>query len=108
MTTLAEKKCTPCQGGVEPLKGEALETRAKKLGPGWKVVGEQRLEKELSFSDFREALDFVNEVGEMAEDENHHPNVHLSYGRVRISLFTHKIGGLHDNDFILAAKIDEL
>jgi len=66
MTTLAEKKCTPCQGGVEPLRGGALETRAKKLGPGWKVVGEKRLEKEFSFRDFREALDFVDEVGELA------------------------------------------
>jgi 4a-hydroxytetrahydrobiopterin dehydratase len=108
MTTLAEKKCTPCQGGVLPLRGAALQTQVKKLGPGWTVADEKRLEKEFSFRDFREALDFVNEVGELAEDENHHPNVHLSYGRVRISLFTHKIGGLHDNDFILAAKIDEL
>jgi 4a-hydroxytetrahydrobiopterin dehydratase len=108
MTTLAEKKCTPCRGGVEPLKGDALQERAKELGPGWEVKDQKRLVKEFSFGDFREALDFVNEVGELAEEENHHPDIYFTYGKARISLSTHKIDGLHDNDFILAAKIDEL
>jgi 4a-hydroxytetrahydrobiopterin dehydratase len=108
MTTLAEKKCTPCQGGVEPLHGEELRQRAEQLGPGWQIVEGKRLEKSFKFEDFRQALNFVNRVGEVAEEENHHPDVYLAYGQAKITLWTHKIGGLHDNDFILAAKIDQL
>ena len=108
MATLAERKCTPCQGGVEPLKGEQLTQRMKVLEPGWRIVDEKRLEGEFSFKDFRQSLDFVNRVGELAEAEGHHPDLYLAYGKVRITLWTHKIGGLHDNDFILAAKIDRL
>ena len=108
MTQLAEKQCVPCRGGVEPLKGEAIEQLARQLQPGWKVVGEHHLEREFRFDDFRQALEFVNEVGELAELENHHPDILLSYGKVVIQLWTHKIHGLHENDFILAAKIDAL
>lgn len=108
MATLAEKKCTPCQGGVEPLKSEQLTQRMKVLEPGWRIVDEKRLEREFSFKDFKQALDFVNRVGELAEAEGHHPDLYLAYGKVGITLWTHKIGGLHDNDFILAAKIDRL
>lgn len=108
MAPLAEKQCVPCRGEVKPLKGEAIEQLASQLQPGWKVVDEHHLEKEYKFDDFRRALEFVNEVGELAELENHHPDIFLSYGKVIIQLWTHKIHGLHENDFILAAKIDAL
>jgi 4a-hydroxytetrahydrobiopterin dehydratase len=108
VTTLAEKHCVPCRGGVEPLKGEAIKRRMTELKPDWRVVDEHTLEREFTFPDFREALDFVNRVGELAEEEQHHPDIYLSYGKVKIELWTHKIGGLHENDFILAAKIDRL
>ncbi len=108
MVALAEKKCVPCRGGVEPLKGEGIAQRAEQLHPEWHVIDEHHLEREFRFKDFRQALDFVNRVGELAEQENHHPNILLSYGKVIIHLWTHKINGLHENDFILAAKIDGL
>lgn len=108
MTSLAEKQCVPCRGGVQPLQGETIRQLAKELQPGWKVVDEHHLEKEYRFEDFRQALEFVNEVGELAELENHHPDILLSYGKVVLQLWTHKIHGLHENDFILAAKIDGL
>lgn len=108
MTTLAEKKCTPCQGGFKPLKGDSLKQRVQVLDPGWKVVDEHHLERTFTFADFRAALDFVNRVGDVAEEEGHHPGIHLTYGKATVALWTHKIDGLHDNDFILAAKIDRL
>ncbi len=108
MGLLAEKQCVPCRGNVQPLKGEVIQQLAGQLQPGWKVVDEHHLEREYKFADFRQALEFVNEVGELAESENHHPDILLSYGKVVIQLWTHKIHGLHENDFILAAKIDAL
>jgi len=108
MIELAEKRCVPCHSGSKPLRGEAIEPLARQLQPGWKVVDEHHLEREFQFADFRQALEFVNEVGELAELEDHHPDILLSYGKVVIQLWTHKIGGLHENDFILAAKIDGL
>jgi 4a-hydroxytetrahydrobiopterin dehydratase len=107
-TALAEKHCVPCKGGVEPLKGEQIDRQMAELDPEWRVVDEHHLEREFTFRDFREALEFVDRVGALAEEENHHPDIHLSYGKVKIGLWTHKIDGLHENDFILAAKIDQL
>jgi 4a-hydroxytetrahydrobiopterin dehydratase len=94
--------------GADPLKGEEIEQRAKELDPDWRVVDEHHLEREFRFGDFRQALDFVDEVGELAEEQGHHPDIYLSYGKVKIQLWTHKINGLHENDFIMAAKIDAL
>jgi 4a-hydroxytetrahydrobiopterin dehydratase len=108
MAALAQKHCVPCRGGVEPLKGEEIRERMKELDPGWSVAEEHHLEREFTFDDFRQALDFVNEIGELAEQEDHHPDIYLTYGKVRVQLWTHKIDGLHENDFILAAKIDTL
>ena len=108
MAKLADKRCVPCTQGAEPLKGEELEEKKKELDPDWRVVDEHHLEREYQFEDFRQALEFVNEVGELAELENHHPDICLSYGKVVLQLWTHKIRGLHDNDFVLAAKIDAL
>jgi 4a-hydroxytetrahydrobiopterin dehydratase len=108
MAGLANKRCVPCEKGAEPLKGEELDKRRKELDADWQVVDEHHLEREFKFGDFRQALDFVNEVGEIAEEQGHHPDLYLGYGKVKVQLWTHKIDGLHDNDFILAAKIDAL
>ncbi len=106
MTKLANKKCIACKSGVLPLEGDELLEITNALGSDWKVVNEHHLEKEFRFRDFKEALAFTNKVGELAEEENHHPDIHLSWGKVRIVLWTHKINGLSESDFILAAKID--
>lgn len=108
MDSLLTKKCIPCSIGSEPLKKDEIELLYNSLDKGWKVVDFQRLEKSYKFKDFREALDFTNRVGELAEAEGHHPDIYLSWGKVILKLWTHKIGGLHENDFILAAKIDGL
>ncbi len=107
-TQLAEKKCVPCQAGAEPLKGKALQEIHDQLDNGWELVEQTRIEKEFRFDDFRQALAFVDRVGELAESEGHHPDLLLSWGRVKVTLWTHKIKGLHENDFVLAAKIDQL
>ena len=108
MSELAEKECVPCKGGVPPLKGQALTDLSYKLGSGWQVLNEHHLEKEFVFKNFREALAFTNKVGELAESNKHHPDISLAWGRVKIILWTHKIDGLSESDFILAAKIDQL
>ena len=106
MNALAEKQCVPCQGGVEALKGESLAKFVGQLAGGWRVVKEQQLEKEYKFANFRDALAFTNRVGELAEAQNHHPDICLAWGSVKLTLSTHKIYGLSESDFILAAKID--
>jgi 4a-hydroxytetrahydrobiopterin dehydratase len=108
MNELASKECVPCKGGVPPLKSDALKELHKKLGNGWQVVNEHHLEKEFSFKNFRDALVFTNKVGELAEKNNHHPDIYLTWGKVKITLWTHKIDGLTESDFVMAAKIDEL
>lgn len=108
MSELAEKECVPCQGGVPPLKGEELLKLHEQLGNGWKLVDEHHIEKEYKFKNFREALDFTNRVGELAEEQGHHPDIYLAWGKVRLRLFTHKIDGLTESDFVFAAKADRL
>ena len=108
MSELAEKECIPCKGGIPPLKGQALAELLKKLGNNWAVINEHHLEKEFTFKNFREALAFTNKVGELAEAQGHHPDIGLSWGRVKITIWTHKIDGLTESDFIMAAKIDRL
>jgi 4a-hydroxytetrahydrobiopterin dehydratase len=107
MSELAAKTCVPCRGGVPPLKGAELEALARQL-PTWQVVNEHHLFRSFRFRDFREALDFVNRVGALAEEQGHHPDLYLTWGRVDVSIWTHKIDGLTESDFILAAKIDQL
>jgi 4a-hydroxytetrahydrobiopterin dehydratase len=104
---LAAKSCVPCRGGVPPLKGAELQALAKKLGGRWRVVNEHHLEKDYTFKDFKEALAFTNAVGEIAEREGHHPDIYLAWGKVGLSIWTHKIDGLTESDFVLAAKADE-
>jgi 4a-hydroxytetrahydrobiopterin dehydratase len=108
MSELASRECVPCKGGVPPLAGETLRVLLGLLGGGWRVVGGHHLEKELAFPDFRTALEFTNDVGELAERQGHHPGIHLAWGRVKIELWTHTIDGLTESDFVLAAKIDQI
>ena len=103
---LADRRCVPCQGGTTPLKGESLAEIRRLLGGDWTVVDEHHLEKTYKFKNFREALDFTNAVGEIAEQEGHHPEITLTWGRVSIRIWTHKIDGLTESDFVLAAKAD--
>ncbi len=105
---LARKRCVPCRGGVPPLKGPALTRLRHALGNDWKVVRSHHLEKEFTFKDFKEALAFTNRVGRLAERQGHHPDLYLAWGRVKVTLWTHKIGGLTESDFVLAAKIEGL
>jgi 4a-hydroxytetrahydrobiopterin dehydratase len=106
MSELAKKRCTPCRGGVPPLAGEELRKLAEQVY-AWKVVDQHHITKTFLFRDFKSALDFVNRIGAIAEAEGHHPDLALAWGRVDIKTWTHKIDGLTENDFILAAKIDE-
>jgi 4a-hydroxytetrahydrobiopterin dehydratase len=108
MSALAERQCVPCKGGAPPLKGQDLAKLTGELGGGWQVVAERQLEKEYRFKDFREALDFTNKVGELAEAQGHHPDIYLAWGKVKLSIWTHKINGLTESDFVLAAKADKL
>lgn len=108
MNDLASKQCVPCRGGVPPLEGDELATYQHRLGGGWQVVNEHHLEKAYTFSDFRQALDFTVRVGEMAEEQGHHPDIALSWGLVKVTIWTHKIDGLTESDFVFAAKSDQL
>ncbi|MBU0616651.1 MAG: 4a-hydroxytetrahydrobiopterin dehydratase [Planctomycetes bacterium] len=107
MGALASKKCVPCQEGAAALKGDAVRSLLRQLD-GWEVVNGHHLVKEFKFPDFATALAFVNRVGEIAETESHHPDITLSWGKVGIRIWTHKIDGLSESDFMLAAKIDAL
>ena len=105
--SLAQKHCVPCRGGVPPLKGAELETLKNQV-TGWQVVEEHHLTKTYTFPDFLKALDFVNHAAAIAEQEGHHPDLYLSWGKVGVEIWTHKIDGLTESDFILAAKIDRI
>jgi 4a-hydroxytetrahydrobiopterin dehydratase len=107
MADLASKHCVPCRGGVAALKGKELQDLARQV-PGWKVVNEHHLAREYAFPDLKTALEFVNRVGEVAEQEGHHPNIAFTWGKVEITVYTHKVDGLTESDFILAAKLEQL
>lgn len=103
---LSQKKCVPCTVGVPPLKGEELQRFFHQLDGTWKLIEEHHLEKEYTFKNFKEALHFVNRIGQLAEVEGHHPDIFLSWGKVKLLYWTHKIDGLSESDFIMAAKSD--
>ena len=105
---LAAMVCVPCKGGVPPFTGEQIETYLADLGNDWSVVDDHHLEKDYAFKNFREALDFTNRVGELAEELGHHPDIHLAWGKVKLTVWTHKIDGLHESDFVFAAKADRV
>lgn len=107
MSELAAKTCVPCRGGIPPLKGQELANLKSKV-QGWEVVDEHHITKSFTFPDFKQALEFVNRAGEIAEQQGHHPDIFLTWGKVGITIWTHKIDGLTESDFILAAKIDHI
>ncbi len=107
---LSSRTCAPCRGGTPPLKGSELEAMHKQLpdAPSWQLINEHHLHRSFAFPDFKQALDFVNRVGAVAEEQGHHPDILLKWGKVEITLWTHKIDGLTESDFIMAAKISIL
>jgi 4a-hydroxytetrahydrobiopterin dehydratase len=107
MSDLASKTCVPCRGGVPALKGQDLAALHRQL-PEWTVVNEHHLERTFTFPDFVQALAFTNQVGALAEEQGHHPDIHLAWGKAGVTIWTHKIDGLTESDFVLAAKIDRL
>lgn len=107
MAELASKTCVPCRGGVPPLAGKELENLSKEV-PQWRVVNGHHIAREFKFPDFKQALAFVNNVGTIAEEQGHHPDIFLTWGKAEVTTWTHKIDGLTESDFILAAKIDRL
>lgn len=106
MATLSKMHCKPCMGGTPPLTEKEIEPLFKQL-KGWHVVNHHHLEKKYRFKDFKGALKFTNHIGDIAEKEGHHPDILLSWGEVNVQIWTHKINGLTESDFILAAKCDE-
>jgi 4a-hydroxytetrahydrobiopterin dehydratase len=107
MSDLASKTCVPCRGGVPAIAGKELEALAHQV-PQWKVIDGHHISRLFEFPDFRQALAFVNKVGEVAESQGHHPDILLGWGKAEVTTWTHKINGLTESDFILAAKIDKL
>ena len=103
---LAQKQCIPCKGGVPPLEGNELKDLLKRLGGDWKVVDEHHLFKRYTFGDFQSALAFTNRLGAVAEEQGHHPEICVTWGRADVKIWTHKIDGLTESDFVLAAKAD--
>ncbi|HUM06066.1 MAG TPA: 4a-hydroxytetrahydrobiopterin dehydratase [Terriglobales bacterium] len=110
MPSLADKTCVPCRGGVPPLKGKALADIQAQLPEvaQWNVVNEHHLVRAYKFPDFKSALAFTNRVGELSEEQGHHPDILLAWGKVEITIWTHAVNGLTESDFILAARIDQL
>jgi 4a-hydroxytetrahydrobiopterin dehydratase len=107
VTNLADQHCVPCRGGVPALKGERLRPYAEQL-PDWKIIEEHHIAKSFAFPDFKTGLDFVNRVGAVAEQEGHHPDLSLGWGKVDVRIYTHVVRGLTESDFVLAAKIDRV
>lgn len=107
MTDLAEKQCIPCRGGVPPLDQAEIDKLLPQLN-GWSIVKAHRLARDFKLPDFKRALELVNRIGELAESQGHHPDIHLAWGKVGVEIWTHKIDGLTESDFILAAKIDRI
>ncbi len=105
MNELANRNCVPCRGDTPPLKGEELDDLRRQV-PDWEVVEEHHLRRAFKFKNFREALRFVNRVGELAEEQGHHPDISFGWGYAEVTVFTHKIDGLTESDFVFAAKVD--
>jgi 4a-hydroxytetrahydrobiopterin dehydratase len=107
MADLASQECVPCKGDTPPLKGSELENLNREV-PEWSMADEHHLTRKFEFKNFKEALDFVNEVGAIAEDQGHHPDIAFGWGNAQITVFTHKIDGLTESDFVFAAKVDKV
>ncbi|MBS3903133.1 MAG: 4a-hydroxytetrahydrobiopterin dehydratase [Anaplasmataceae bacterium] len=105
---LSDKKCVACEGGTPPLTPEEIKHYQSQLREPWEVVDDKKIRKNFNFKDFKEAMSFVNKIANIAENEGHHPDIFIFYNQVRIELWTHAVGGLSENDFILAAKIEKI
>ena len=105
---LSNRQCVPCLGGIPPLKGTQLDQLRDQLDHGWEIVDEHHLTRSFKFRDFTGALAYVNRIGEMADQRGHHPDIYLAWGKVRVEVWTHKIDGLTESDFIFAARADQL
>ena len=108
MTDLINKKCVPCDDGAPAMEALKIKEYLAQLKEGWEVLENRKIRKLFKFKDFKEAMVFVNKVADLAENEGHHPDIAIRYNKVEISLWTHAIGGLSENDFILAAKVDNI
>lgn len=106
MSELAEQTCVPCRGGVPPMEADEAERLLDQLDDAWQVVETHHLERSYDFPDFMSALEFTNDIGAIAEEQGHHPDIHLAWGSVGVEIWTHKIDGLTESDFVLAAKFD--
>ena len=107
MSSLASKNCVPCRGGTPALKGIELDHLLKDV-PDWQIVNDHHITRTFTFPDFKQALAFTNKVGAIAEDQGHHPDILLAWGRVEVTIWTHAAKGLTESDFILAAKVDQM
>ncbi|MFO7974693.1 MAG: 4a-hydroxytetrahydrobiopterin dehydratase [Candidatus Hydrogenedentota bacterium] len=107
MSELAKKHCKPCEGKSDALESARIKELHQELNSGWELMEDHHIEKEFRFDGYQPAVDFTNKVANLAKEENHHPDILLSYGKVKVTLWTHKAGGLTENDFVLAAKIEE-
>ena len=108
MTDLANRRCGPCNAETAPIEGKELQTYREHLHSRWRVIEDHHLAARYDFKDFAQALEFTNRVGSLAEAEGHHPEICLSWGWVKVRIWTHAIDGLSENDFILAAKMDQM
>ena len=106
MSELADRECIPCRGDVPALPPDAARKLLEELGGAWGLVDDKKLQKQYEFPDFAGALAFTNRAAAVAEAQNHHPDIHLAWGKVGIEIWTHKIDGLTESDFVLAAKCD--
>ena len=105
---LNKKTCIPCQGGIPPLNSEEISKYLNDINENWINLIDVKITRTFNFNNYLEALNFVNKIAYLSEDEGHHPHVHLNFKNVEVIIFTHKINGLHENDFILAAKCDDI
>ncbi len=108
MSELASRQCTPCKSGVPPLDANEAVPLLSQLEDDWEVVNQHHLARSYKFKNFAQALEFVNRIGQMAEEQGHHPDLYLAWGKTRVEIWTHKINGLHEADFVFAAKCDTL
>lgn len=104
---LSQKNCIPCKGGTPPLNPKEIQTLQIQV-PDWKIIDDHHLARLFEFPDFLKALEFTNQLGAIAEDQGHHPNIYLTWGKVEVQIWTHEIDGLTESDFILAAKFDQI
>ena len=105
---LNKKTCIPCQGGIPPLNSTEISNFLKDINDNWVSLLDIKISRTFNFDSYLNALSFVNKIANLAENEGHHPHIHLNFKNVEVIIFTHKINGLHENDFILAAKIDDI